>query len=135
NSYVPINQLPPELLIIVMSWVQYSPFYYQYHSSPWCTVLEVCRHWFVVGATAPSLWRTISPGTNIRHAWITLVRSKQATIAVALHKPHHLASCVLLSGITLHAHRVRDIFLSELSFRDAKLLTRMVEYMPMLEVL
>ncbi|KAJ8501455.1 hypothetical protein ONZ51_g628 [Trametes cubensis] len=135
NSFVPVNQLPPELLIMVMSCVQYSPFYYQNHNERWCTILEVCRHWFVVGATAPWLWRTISPRTNIRYAWITLARSKQATIAVAVYKPHHLTSCVLLAGITPHAHRLRELFLVELSIRDKEPLSRIMEDLPMLEVL
>ncbi|KAI0325385.1 hypothetical protein GY45DRAFT_250235 [Cubamyces sp. BRFM 1775] len=135
NSLVPINQLPPELLIMIMSWVQYSPFYYQYHYAGWSEILEVCRHWFVVGATAPSLWRTISPGTKINHAWVTLARSKQATIAVAVASQHGLTRCALLAGITPHAHHLRELYLTELSFCNKELLAEVMKCMPMLEVL
>ena len=87
NSMLPINRLPPELLVAVMYCLQTllrsNEDYYS-----WLKTLLVCRHWFVIGSTAPSLWRSIfifTDSVNLGSIIHTaLARSKNAPLSFAV---------------------------------------------------
>ncbi|KAI0710666.1 hypothetical protein C8Q76DRAFT_738215 [Earliella scabrosa] len=58
NSTVTINdRLPVELLVAIMKLVQDM-------DENWWRMLQVCRRWFVIGASAPGLWTHPRVGTN-----------------------------------------------------------------------
>lgn len=60
NSSAAINKLPQELLVAIFRELQIQ-------HTDWFDVLRVCRHWFVVGSTAATLWWTlwVSDSTNL----------------------------------------------------------------------
>ena len=65
NAGVPINRLPLELLVAIMTWAQVG---YAEMGAPleWLSLLLVCRYWFFVASSTPKLWYYLwaGPGLN-----------------------------------------------------------------------
>ncbi|KAJ3560909.1 hypothetical protein NP233_g10529 [Leucocoprinus birnbaumii] len=64
NTFSPINQLPPEVLANIISYIQcdiprHAPFPLPLDLNNWAQVLSVCRHWRSTLMNAPSLWKRI----------------------------------------------------------------------------
>ncbi|KAI0643426.1 hypothetical protein C8Q79DRAFT_179085 [Trametes meyenii] len=106
NAYrAPINyKLPAEILVLIMRSVQ--ALYEMSHPLLWLPILEVCRYWFVVGASTPQLWCTVWRGTNLAFLRTTLARSKEAPLVVRLRNFKTLSQT--MSALTPYAHRIRE---------------------------
>ncbi|KAI0325390.1 hypothetical protein GY45DRAFT_250485 [Cubamyces sp. BRFM 1775] len=133
NSTVPVNRLPPELLVEIMSWTQYPCYSDCRDSLFWLATLLVCRHWFVVGATSPSLWRWVFATPSLNYMRTALARSKQATITFS-PGAFYLGEGLMM--IAPHAHRIGELLLYEVSSADQGMVQLLMRNsMPRLQVL
>ncbi|KAI0367101.1 hypothetical protein BV20DRAFT_981549 [Pilatotrama ljubarskyi] len=108
NAGVPINTLPNELLVEIISLVQwYEP---EGRGFFWPIVLRVCRRWFAVAASTLALWRLLWADTSMNHLRTCLVRSRNMTITVSTGRQALVPQ--VLELILPHLPRVREIRLS-----------------------
>ena len=106
NAGVPINSLPPELLVEVALFIQSDPRY-EYE---WVSILQVCRRWHAVLSLAPRLWCNLVARGSLRFLHTGLARSKALTVYVKFTKPESPDSIAqFASVITPHILRVRKL--------------------------
>ncbi|KAI0755491.1 hypothetical protein C8Q74DRAFT_309557 [Fomes fomentarius] len=110
NARAPINCLPVELLIEIFQAAQ------QVNGLEWLRMLEVCRHWFAVGASTSTLWTRITVESRINHLKTSLARSKSSLVEVAV-TGNTVVSKALVS-LFPHLHRVSCLSLPNLGDRD-----------------
>ncbi|EIW52528.1 uncharacterized protein TRAVEDRAFT_74935 [Trametes versicolor FP-101664 SS1] len=102
NSSAAINKLPQELLVAIFRELQIQ-------HTDWFDVLRVCRHWFVVGSTAATLWQTlwVSDSTNLLRTGLARSRAAEVEIVITKFLSHHFPEVTAL--ITSHLHRVHNL--------------------------
>ncbi|KAI0325391.1 hypothetical protein GY45DRAFT_250457 [Cubamyces sp. BRFM 1775] len=136
NSAAVINRLPIELLVNIMELVQVVTGLGSFGPIHWLRLLRVCRHWFVVGATAPALWSRIFVRKSLNYARIALARSKKATVSCSIYNPYLVSKALPL--LLPHIYRLRELVLDweDISYIDSnQFLAFLGEGMPALEVL
>ncbi|KAJ8501447.1 hypothetical protein ONZ51_g625 [Trametes cubensis] len=131
NAGVPINRLPLELLVAIMTWAQVG---YAEMGAPleWLSLLLVCRYWFFVASSTPKLWYYLWAGPGLNFLRTGLARSKRTKIFVAVGHPGVVASA--LACIAPHAHRIQHLWLYNVPQADATLLLEFIRQpLPALE--
>ena len=106
NSGVPVNLLPPEILIEIALFIRAD------NQSPhiWLPLLLVCRYWFSVLSLAPRLWSRLACTSDIKFFRMGLARSKAVPLSLSVE--HSAVASEAVDLILPHAHRIHTLNLS-----------------------
>ncbi|EIW59012.1 uncharacterized protein TRAVEDRAFT_20813 [Trametes versicolor FP-101664 SS1] len=99
----------------------------------WIPCLQVCRHWYSVGASNPRLWSFLWADTSLNYIRTCLARSKCMKIDVHVSKKTSIVSHVL-PLLVPHIHRIRTLYLLGVARDEApRLAVFMKNTLPALE--
>ncbi|TFK81746.1 hypothetical protein K466DRAFT_327740 [Polyporus arcularius HHB13444] len=112
NSFLPVNQLPNELLVRVfqLSAVDYELWPCRLRRDMiWVRLMLVCSYWRDVACAAPTLWGTIGITGNVPE-WLNLCLDRSANTKLHIHlsKP----SPEMMQAVAAHAERIEAISIS-----------------------
>ncbi|KAJ8475007.1 hypothetical protein ONZ51_g6840 [Trametes cubensis] len=105
NSCLPVNRLPPELLLELFLGYVRDP--YKSSRVPWARLRGVCLHWSQFALSTPILWRRIDVYASSRWLALCLQNARETTMDVMFHARELPAAdlCLLLP----HTHRLRSL--------------------------
>ncbi|KAI0643453.1 hypothetical protein C8Q79DRAFT_180873 [Trametes meyenii] len=134
NAGVPINRLPEELLVEIFLHTQDVEDYLGQHPGypgikevPWLSILQVCRHWFVVASNAPALWRTLCVDSSVALLRTGLLRSKNAGLTLVtnqespyLYQDRSTVLPEVFNLITPHTSRLQSLHCLDIKDEQAQ---------------
>ncbi|KAH9895686.1 hypothetical protein C8Q73DRAFT_789494 [Cubamyces lactineus] len=105
NSGLPINQLPPELLLEL--FLTYMCDTYATYKPWWLKLRSVCQHWNQFALSTPILWRRVSVYKSSQWLELCLRNSRETTMDVVFYEQQFPAAdlCLLLP----HTYRLRTL--------------------------
>ncbi|RPD52398.1 hypothetical protein L227DRAFT_617846 [Lentinus tigrinus ALCF2SS1-6] len=138
NASVPVNRLPPEILLEIFQvlqaitedvhdvWMVPSSYVF------WPRLSHVCRAWRDVICNSAQLWRDIHVKGDLQWVELCLSRSREAPLHIFFHSGATLPdACDILSN---HRHRIKTVVVFDTAPDTVSCLTQFFQpSMPMLE--
>jgi len=117
NTSVPVNRLPPEILVHIFSFVQNHAggpsFPFPKSCNKWVEVTHVCQHWRTTALSFPRLWNQIHVSSPFNHrlAITNVSRSAQSPLDVyyTIAAPPLPDKPNILSLVAEQMHRLREL--------------------------
>ncbi|KAJ3540378.1 hypothetical protein NMY22_g4320 [Coprinellus aureogranulatus] len=110
NASLPVNRLPPEILLTIFEILKTYAKEEQGNGEPplsWFRVTFVCRRWRTIALDSPSLWTTIDC-MNPAVADVMLARSKNALLDVSCTNWMSPRDEEALRNVLSQAERIRS---------------------------